>query len=511
VAGPVATIENALHLRMREFRSPAGRVFHAPDTEPEFPAALAVRIEGVVGLDDAAPPRPIFAQAGKISGAPRGAAPAAIGTGQNSKLSPSDIRTMYDFNGVTQDGSGNTIALLELDGYTASDITAYEDQYGLPHVGMLNVLLDGVSGTPTAPTPQNQFPGSFEVTLDIDLALALAPGIHQIDVYEGTSMVDVFNQIASDNSAQIVSCSWGAGETAASASIRNSENTAFQQMASQGQSLFCASGDNGDQACNSRDSQGNCVYTFGVTDPASQPWCTAVGGTTVTTVSAGGAWQSETAWSGSGGGVSTIWTLPYYQSAGVTPGSGGSDTFRNVPDVSLDSNSGYSVYYVGAWDWATGTSCAAPLWGAFTARLNQRRVGLGLANIGFINPALYLLGYSGSRATGFHDITTGNNGTYPAVTGYDNVTGWGSFDGANLLPDLCIDAGVFWVDSNYNGIIQNGTPLFPYHSLSTALGFVPANTHWLLYVRGGSYPENVTMTENVVIVNNGGGVVGIGQ
>ena len=513
VAGSVATIESALRVRMREFRSPGGRVFHAPDAEPEFPAGIAARIEGVVGLDDAVLPRPNLARVENLPGARRGAGPAAAGTGQGGALSPSDVRTMYGLDGVTQDGTGNTIALLELDGYTASDITTYEDQYGLPHVGMLKVLLDGVSGTPTAPTTQVPFPlGPFEVTLDIDLALALAPGIHQIDVYEGTSMVDVFNQIASDNSAQVVSCSWGLGEQVTSASIRNSENTTFQQMATQGQSLFVASGDNGDQACTAVDNNGNCTtFSLAVQNPASQPYCTAVGGTTVTTVSAGGAWQSETAWSGSGGGISTVWLLPYYQSAGVTPGSGGSDTWRNVPDVSLDSNSGYSVYYLSGWNSATGTSCAAPLWGAFTARLNQRRAGLGFANIGFLNPALYFVGHSGGRATAFHDITTGNNGTYPAGTGYDNVTGWGSFNGANLLPALSIDAGVFWVDTNYGGPIQNGSTLFPYHSLSNALAAVPGNQPWLLYVRGGSYPENITITKNVVIVNNGGGVVGIGQ
>lgn len=512
VAGPVAGVERALNVHMREYRSAGGRVFHAPDAEPEFPTEIAARIEGVVGLDDAAPPRPNFARAAKATGARNGAGPSAVGTGQGTALSPSDISTMYGFDGVTQDGSGGTIALFELDGYTASDITAYEDQYGLPHVGMLNVLLDGVSGAPTTPTAQVPFPGSFEVTLDIDLALALAPGIHQIDVYEGTSMVNVFNQIASDNSAQTVSCSWGIGEQVVSASIRNSLNTTFQQMATQGQSLFCASGDNGDQACTAVDNNGNCTTNgVAVQNPASQPYCTGVGGTTVTTVSPGGAWQSETAWSGSGGGVSSVWTLPYYQSAGVNAGSGGSASFRNVPDVSLDSNSGYSVYYNSAWDFATGTSCAAPLWAAFTARLNQRRAGLGLAAIGFMNPALYFVGHTGGYGTGFHDITTGNNGTYSCVRGYDNVTGWGSFDGANLLPAMSIDPGVFWVDVNYNGAIQNGSTLFPYRSLSNALAAVPVNRPWLLYVRGGSYLENITISNSVVIVNNGGGVVGVGQ
>ena len=512
VEGPVAGIERALNLHLREYRSAGGRVFHAPDAEPEFPTGIAGRIEGVVGLDDAVPPRPDFARAGSATGARKRAGPAAVGTGQGTALSPSDIRTMYDFDGVTQDGSGNTIALMELDGYTASDITAYEDQYGLPHVGMLNVLLDGVSGTPTAPTAQVPFPGSFEVTLDIDLALALAPGAHQIDVYEGTNIVNVFNQIASDNSAQVVSCSWGIGEQVTSASVRNSLNTTFQQLATQGQSLFCASGDNGDQACTAVDNNGNCTTSsVSVQNPASQPYCTGVGGTTVTTESPGGAWQSETAWSGSGGGVSTVWTLPYYQSAGVNAGSGGSGTFRNVPDVSLDSNSGYSVYYNSAWDFATGTSCAAPLWAAFTARLNQRRAGLALGNIGFINPALSFVGHTSGYGTGFHDITTGNNGTYAAVRGYDNVTGWGSFDGANLLPALSVDPGVFWVDVNYGGAIQNGSTLFPYRSLSNALAAVPSGRPWLLYVRGGSYLENITISQNVVLVNNGGGVVGVGQ
>jgi len=111
---------------------------------------------------------------------------------------------------------------------------------------------------------------------------------------------------------------------------------------------------------------------------------------------------------------------------------------RNVPDISLnaDPETGYAIYYRGEWYIYGGTSCAAPLWAAFTARINQQRELNGLSPLGFANPMLYQ--FAGSHyATDFHDVADGStNLYYPAVRGYDAATGWGSFNGGNLLYDL---------------------------------------------------------------------------
>jgi subtilase family serine protease len=116
---------------------------------------------------------------------------------------------------------------------------------------------------------------------------------------------------------------------------------------------------------------------------------------------------------------------------------------RNVPDVSLnaDPTTGYAIYYGGQWTVYGGTSCAAPLWAAFTALVNQQRISNGKGAIGFPNGLLYQLG---SRyETDFHDIADGStNLYYPAVTGYDDATGLGTINGTNLIQDLSNDAAI---------------------------------------------------------------------
>src|SRR5207249_11286235 len=82
-----------------------------------------------------------------------------------------------------------------------------------------------------------------------------------------------------------------------------------------------------------------------------------------------------------------------------------------------------------------GTSCAAPLWAAFTALVNQQRQSTQMSVLGFANPTLYAIAKT-SEATNYHDITVGNNYFYQASVGYDNASGWGSFNGANLFASL---------------------------------------------------------------------------
>ena len=513
VTAPTAQAEKAFSLRLMNYQSPAGRVFRAPDAEPALPAAIARRVSGIIGLDNAQEPlnnlSVLFAP--QNGAAQPKAGLNANGTGPNGGLAPGDVITAYGLSNVPEKGTGQTVALFELDGYTTSDITTYENQFGLAHTPLQNILVGGASGVPSAPTAQNPYPGSVEVTLDIDMVVALAPAATKILVYEGTDFVSTYNKIATDNLAQQISTSWYAGQEAdVSSSTRNGENTAFQQMASQGQSFYAASGDYGDKVRVGTNGSGGAILKFGVQDPSSQPYATGVGGTIVTTNGAGGAFQSETAWAGSGGGLSTIWTLPTYQSQVVSAGSNGSASARNVPDVSLDSASGYSIRYNGAWPLISGTSAAAPLWAAFNALVNQRRFASGLGRVGFVNPLFYEIGQSPGYAGDFHDITTGNNGTYPAVTGFDNVTGWGSFIGGSLIYDMQVNGYAYYVDGSYNGIFQFGTRAFPYQTVTQAVNAAPASGVTLIYIRGNAYPENLTIGKPILLINDGGGNVLIG-
>jgi subtilase family serine protease len=405
----VAAINGALHTEIHQYQDTNGASYFAPAYELQTSSALP--IQSVLGLQNM-----VKAKKHLVKGNARASASV-------SGITPATIRSAYDLpSSVT--GSGQSLALMELDGYAASDITAYEKQFSLTTVPLSNVLVDGATGSAGG--------GADEVTLDIELMIAVAPGASQITVYEGpnddSGILDVYDKIASDNTAKQISSSWGSTED--TSSFGKSENTVFQQMSAQGQSVYAAAGDSGAYDNGS---------TLSVGDPASQPYVVGVGGTTLTT-SNSGAYSSETTWNDGGGGVSTVWTIPSWQVGAATSSSTlGSTTMRNVPDVSLnaDPDTGYAIYVGGTWTEFGGTSCAAPLWAAFTALVNEQRISNGMTDLGFPNPSLYAIGKASDYGSDFHDISDNStNQYYPAVSGYDNATGLGSFNGANLFRDL---------------------------------------------------------------------------
>jgi len=433
VAGPASRVEAAFGVHLLGYRAPSGRLFRAPDADPTVPGGLAGKLAGVMGLDTAAVRRPHLRRKALRS--------AGIGSGPGGGLSPADIAAAYGL-GAGATGAGQSIALFELDGYTPGDVSAYESYFGLPQVSIQNVLLDGAAGTAGG--------GADEVTLDIEMALALAPGISRVLVYETSntdaSVLDCYNRIATDDAAQQVSTSWGAPENGTAAATLNSENRIFKQMAAQGQSIVSASGDNGAY---------DDASTVSVDDPASQPYVTGIGGTTLTTRYAGGPYSAESAWadptdtsaspygSGGGGGVSAYWGVPdgtgvagypSYQK-NLRPAQSG----RAVPDVSLDADpqrSGYAIYFGGGWVVYGGTSCAAPVWAGITALVNAQRAAQGVGPIGFLNPPIYQLAQGARAGADFHDTTTGDNLYYSAAAGFDDATGWGTPILSGLIPDL---------------------------------------------------------------------------
>jgi len=423
----VAKVNAAFHTELHQYQDRTGKTFRAPAYELQIPSELA--IQSVHGLHDLTHLSPHLKQFS--SSAPGTSKAPQQATGPGGGFSPSDVRSAYNVP-TAADGTGQTLAVMELDGYTASDITGFEQFFNLPATPLQNVLVDGTSGSAGG--------GAAEVTLDIELMIALAPHATSILVYEGPNddqgILDTYSKIANDNLAKSVSTSWGTSENSNSSSFLQSENTIFMQMAAQGQSIFAAAGDSGAY------DDGSSLVTD---DPASQPYVTGVGGTTLTT-SSNGAYQSETTWNagsasagGGGGGISQFWTQPTWQNGLATTANKASSTMRNVPDVSLnaDPSTGYAIFYQGGWGTWGGTSCAAPLWAAFTALVNQQRQAVGLGTLGYANPSLYQIGKGSRYTSDFHDIADGStNLFYPAVTGYDDATGWGSFNGTNLFDDL---------------------------------------------------------------------------
>jgi subtilase family serine protease len=440
VEGPVSAVENAFQVQMHDYRLKSGRVAHAANADPIFPAELAGKVSAVAGLNTFSQRRP------HLSGLR--AIPADQHASVGDFMTPAKIKTAYGLDTLTQTGSGETIALFELDGYVTSDITGYASFFSLPAPNLQNVLVDTATGAAGN--------GAVEVTLDIELALALAPAA-KIMVYEGPNtdqgVLDTYSKIATDNLAKEVSSSWGASEDEDTTAFLDGENTIFQQMAAQGQSVFAASGDSGAY------DDPHHPSTLSVDDPASQPYVTGVGGTRLTLTSAN-TYKAESAWNGSdysppetggdgrlnggGGGVSKKWPIPSWQVPVGTSANGESTVSRMVPDVSLDADpmTGYPIYQAVAgqsspWGLVGGTSCAAPLWAAFTALVNQARVANGLARLGFANPALYQIAESTQGPAAFHDVNDqSTNLNFAATINYDLATGWGTIYGAGLFSNL---------------------------------------------------------------------------
>ncbi len=426
VDGDVNTINAAFHLTMGSYQHPTeARQFFAPDQEPTV--NLSVQLLAVTGLDNFTLPHNHLKK-----GKPR---PTAIGpvanagSGPSGEYLPSDMRAAYYGSGSLT-GAGQSIGIFSFDGYKTADLTVYKNGTGMSFsTPVNNVLVSGYSGVCDAGDGSGTSTcDDGEQILDIVNAIGMAPGITQILFYEGTSATPILNKMASDNSAKVLSSSWGGGGF-----NNTTDDPIYQEMAAQGQTFLNATGDEG--AYNSS--------TW--LAPSADANVLEVGGTDLTTASAGGAWSSETGWPDSGGGFisSAGEATPSYQKlAGViTTTNKGSTTYRNDPDVAMEANFDNPTASNGSFETGYGgTSFAAPRWAGYIALVNQQSVANGNGTVGFVNPALYNLGLAGGN---FHDVTSGNNkptagsGTgFNATAGYDLVTGWGSPNGATLLNAL---------------------------------------------------------------------------
>jgi subtilase family serine protease len=427
VSGLASDVERTFNVHLLTYRRPnEDREFFAPDRYPTVPAELP--IIDIDGLSSYRLPRPRIHPA-------KAAAPKA-GSAAGGAYIGGDFRAAY-LPGVSLNGAGQSVGLVEFDGFYTNDILRYDKEAGQSQVPLQTVLIDDFNGIPGNVT------NNSEVSVDIEAVEAMAPGLSNIIVYEASptnSPNDILNRMAEDNTAAQLGCSWGwsGGPSAITDQI-------LQQMAAQGQSFFCASGDDD-------------AYSSGAIDdpsannaPADSPYLTAVGGTTLTTTGPAGPWQSETVWNwgggaGSGGGVSSYYPIPPWQQGITMQNNGSSASWRNIPDVSLTADNIGVIYNNGVTDVVGGTSCATALWAGFAALVNQQATELGQPPVGFLNPAIYQIGAGQNYSASFHDIVTGNNfspaspGLFAAVPGYDLCTGWGTPSGYNLIAALTAPA-----------------------------------------------------------------------
>ncbi|HZY99129.1 MAG TPA: S53 family peptidase [Candidatus Baltobacteraceae bacterium] len=433
----VATIERYFRTSIHRVRSSKGGVEYANVRSAFAPPALSALVLGVDGLNTVAVVHPYYALIGRgrrrsipaepqaptlfgpvssVTGA-RGYAPVAFSAGY-------DLPVMHATGtGKYYDGSGRASGIVIDADFAESDLRQFLAHFKIARTGPATrrVLLHG------GPPPGDGASDSVEAALDAEALVGDAPGtalsVYEIPNLKNASITDAYNTAVSQNVVDAVNSSFGGCEAAIGTKTVGTWSALAEQGASKGITFHASSGDSGGSLCASA--------------PASSPYVVAVGGTALT-VGVGGAWAAESAWSGSGGGISSLFARPSWQATTL----GTIDRGRNVPDVALDADpyTGIALYYTGTWntqyDPLGGTSLSSPLFGAAVAELDQVKNGrLGLAT-GGLYAAFAAHGYAAGPTAYFHDVVQGGNGAFYAGTGYDLVTGIGSLDVWNLTSIL---------------------------------------------------------------------------
>ncbi|MFF8942966.1 hypothetical protein ACF1A5_11970 [Streptomyces sp. NPDC014864] len=427
-------------------------------------------------------------------------------------FTPQAIQAAYNvgpLHSAGDDGRGQTIAVVDSYGSDtmAHDLHVFDKAFGIASMcgeegvtcapGMPTFSELHLQGSPAtkAPPSTSNSPGqedksawALEVALDVETAHAMAPGANILLVSTPTAetlgvqgfpqMMAAEQYVVEHHLATVISQSFASAEGAfhTAQSLENLRY-AYKAAAQNGVTVLGSSGDDGSVgSLKTPVGQGGSTLSEPAVEwPASDPLVTGVGGTylcTDPTATSGrvvdsasppgvcqkAPGQSEIGWIGSGGGYSSVFAKPDYQSGTLPAGSTSMGAMRGVPDISLQASpsTGALVYLSlppdgqgglkcggtpcsTGWYDIGGTSLACPEWAGLVAIADQiNRGGLGL-----INPALYKLASNpATYGTDFNDVTMGNNTAeasvpgYPATTGWDPVTGLGTPNAAKLLPDL---------------------------------------------------------------------------
>lgn len=458
--GTVAQAQTAFGTQIHLLRAD-GETHMANVTDIALPTALSQTVLSVQGLSDFAP-KPHYNSS----------------TG-NHFVVPEDIQTIYDVKsahtaGYT--GSGITIVVPGQATIDLANINAFRSLSGLP-AKTLTVK--------TYAAPRNGAGDDTESYADVEWAGALAPDADLI--YVTSNNVYISLQYAIDNNlGAVVAMSYGTCEGIVSSSSKDYLNAVGQEANTFGITIVASSGDSGAMDCEVHGAGGPTAGTTGlnVDMPASSPYYLAVGGT-VFNEGAGTYWNAtnsatygsakgyipEVAWNesgstyhlfASGGGASAYFIKPSWQTGTGVPADGK----RDVPDVALTAGA-HDAYLIclpgycatgfrnstGSTFAIAGTSIAAPNVAGMMALVVQKAG----SRIGNPNPRIYTLAASSAGSSVFHDIVSGDNkvpckagttgcpsgGTigYTAGVGYDQVTGWGSIDAANLVNTWALSSG----------------------------------------------------------------------
>jgi subtilase family serine protease len=370
--------------------------------------------------------------------------------------SPQEMRNAYGVTSLLNagyTGKGQTIVIIDAYGSPtiAEDLHGFDTAYGLPDPPSFKVLAP-LRTVPFDPTNNDQYGWAGETTEDVEWAHSMAPdaGIvlltSPVDVTEGVRGLPEFlfleKYALKLHLGNIISQSWGVTEntlfTPAGRQLLDEFELFYQDAARQNVTVLAGAGDTG--ASNPM-TNNTTYYKFPtVFFPASSPFVTAVGGTSLY-LDASGNYQSETVWNdvfgtsglgAGGGGVSQIFSEPRYQHLLPNSIQKTLQNHRGIPDVAFDADAKtggfrYSRFLFFGYSLAYGTSLGSPCWAGIIADANQ----MAGHPLGFLNPKLYLLGATIGQSKFFHDITIGNNSFngvpgYRATIGWDFTTGWGT-------------------------------------------------------------------------------------
>ena len=423
LSGQVATVERVLATKYAHV-TVDGKDFLAAQSIPSLPTSVASPVLGLTGLQPY-----LKSKIRPLSTTVKGAIP----------YIPSDIRTAYNANGLTDvngeslSGEGQTIAILIDTVPLDSDLTTFWTNTNTPQ-SLSNITEINVNDVTPLPPPEG------EETLDVSWTSGIAYRA-QIRVYavgslEFTALDRGFQRMIDDTepgsgvTLNELSISLGLGEQDNSPDEVATESQYLATLASRGVSIFVSTGDTGSDP----DLDGILQASY----PSSDPSVTAVGGTSLEFDINTQRTDLEFVWNdvegAGGGGTSIFFQSPSYQSGnGILDANGNVPTMRMVPDVcsAADPETGCYLYLNGAPQQFGGTSWSAPTWAGFAAMINQSREASGLPDVGLLNPSIYPL----VSTANFRDIVLGNNyiptfpgdaGPYDAVTGYDQATGIGA-------------------------------------------------------------------------------------
>ncbi|MGD0161718.1 MAG: protease pro-enzyme activation domain-containing protein [Candidatus Sulfotelmatobacter sp.] len=447
-SGTAAQVESAFHTQIHTYKI-GNEVHHANASDPAIPAAFAQVVGGVVSLHD-------FRSATMHTGA-RLPAPNYT-SGGSYYLAPADFATIYDLAPLYQqsiNGSGQSVAIVARSNINIADVRQFRTSFDLP-ANDPQIIVNG--------TDPGIFSSGEETEADLDVewsgAVARSASIKFV-VSKSTNSSDgsylSAQYIVGHNLAPVMSMSFGLCEAALGSSGNSFINSLWQQAATQGITVFVSSGDSGAAGCDSA-SASRATHARGVNGLCSSPYSVCVGGTmfndssnpslywspsnTSGTQSSALSYIPEVVWNessagglwASGGGMSTLYAKPSWQTGTGVPADGK----RDVPDVSLSAagHDGYLMYQNGGLYVVGGTSASSPSFaGAMTLVVQHTGARQGNANTAFYSLA------SKQRAGGasvFHDVTSGNNSVpgltgFSATTGYDQATGLGSIDASVLV------------------------------------------------------------------------------